>query len=423
MINKIEFLANNLTSYAGLYPVINYTEKSGIFQLISDNLYFDNASTEAIKMKHIKTMMALGIIGADKLSRVDLLKNDSIMREGFGVNVTNAENVSRFLGNFSFKTTQMLRNINFLVFKKILKASKLKRITIDIDSTVENVEGNQEGAMKGYNPKKHGNKCYNGLMSFCAELKSFITGFQRSGNTYTSNGTAEMIKEIIAVLKDDVEDIVFRMDSGYFSEEIIEVIELAGYHYLIKAKHYGTFPALAYANDEEIVWEKYDDEKHVSSRMFKPDAWSKKRNFIITRKKKDEKKITQQKMFEYDEYDHDFYVTNIEIKANEAVDFYKKRGTCENYIKESKYDMNVGTMILKSFWANEAIFQIQMLVYNLFLIFKQEHLSENEYWQQIKTFRLKYIFVAAKIVKTGRQTIMKISKDYRYKEVFLEKVA
>ena len=115
MINKIEFSANNLTSYAGLYPIINYTEKSGVFQLISDNLYFNNSSTESIKMKHIKTMMSLGVIGADKLSRVDLLKNDPIMREGFGINVTNAENVSRFLYNFSFKTTQMLRNINFLV--------------------------------------------------------------------------------------------------------------------------------------------------------------------------------------------------------------------------------------------------------------------------------------------------------------------
>ena len=48
------------------------------------------------------------------------------MREGFGINVTNAKNVSRFLYNFSFKTTEMLRNVNFLVFKKILKASKLK---------------------------------------------------------------------------------------------------------------------------------------------------------------------------------------------------------------------------------------------------------------------------------------------------------
>ncbi|MCE5222119.1 MAG: hypothetical protein LLF98_12940 [Clostridium sp.] len=50
MINKIEFSANNLTSYAGLYPLVNYVEKNKIF----DNLYFDNANKESIKMKHIK---------------------------------------------------------------------------------------------------------------------------------------------------------------------------------------------------------------------------------------------------------------------------------------------------------------------------------------------------------------------------------
>ncbi|OAA91989.1 Transposase DDE domain protein [Clostridium ljungdahlii] len=133
-----------------------------------------------------------------------------------------------------------------------------------------------------------------------------------------------MIKEIIAVLKDDVKDIVFRMDLGYFSEEIIEVIESVGYHYLIKAKHYGTFPALAYSNDKKIVWDKYDDEKEITSRIIKPDAWNQGRNFIITRKKKVEQKVIQEKMFEYDEYDHDFYVTNMDISANEEVDFYKK---------------------------------------------------------------------------------------------------
>jgi hypothetical protein len=423
MINKTEFTANNLTSYAGLNPLLNYTKQSGIFQLISDNLYFENSNTEAIKMKHIKTMMALGIIGADKLSRVDLLENNPVLRKGFEVKVTKAENVSRFLYNFSFKTTQMLRDINFTIFKKLLRSSKLKTITIDIDSTVENVEGNQEGAMKGYNPIKRGNKCYNALMCFCAELKAFVTGFQRSGNTYTSNGTTEIIKEIIANLKDDVEDIIFRMDSGYFSEEIIEVIETAGYHYLIKAKHYGTFPALAYSNTEKIVWNNYNNEKQISSIMIGPAKWNKERNFIITREKKAEGKEIQEKMFEYDEYDHDFYVTNLELSANEILDFYKERGNCENYIKEAKYGMNVGTMLLNSFWANEAIFQIQMIVYNIFLVFKQDNTSVNEYREQIKTFRLKYIFVDAKIIKTSKQTIMKISKDYKYKEIFYAKVA
>jgi len=31
------------------------------------------------------------------------------------------------------------------------------------------------------------------------------------------------------------------------------------------------------------------------------------------------------------------------------VKFYKKRGNCENYNKESKYNMNIGSLKIKSF--------------------------------------------------------------------------
>jgi len=41
---------------------------------------------------------------------------------------------------------------------------------------------------------------------------------------------------------------------------------------------------------------------------------------------------------------------------------------------------------------NVAIFQLMMLAYNLFLLFKMDFARETEYRQQIKTFRLKYIF-------------------------------
>ena len=56
--------------------------------------------------------------------------------------------------------------------------------------------------------------------------------------------------------------------------------------------------------------------------------------------------------------------------------------------------MTVGHLLLQSFWANEAIFQLMMLAYNLFLLFKMDFVRETEYRQQIKTFRLKYIFLA-----------------------------
>ena len=98
--------------------------------------------------------------------------------------------------------------------------------------------------------------------------------------------------------------------------------------------------------------------------------------------------------------------------------YYEKRGNAENYIKEAKYDMAVGHLLLKSFWANEAVFQMMMLSYNLFLLFKFDSLDSSEYRQQIKTFRLKYVFLAAKIIKTARYVIMKLSENYPYKGVY-----
>ena len=65
MINKIEFSAKNLTSNAGLFLLLEHANKNGIFDLIDRDLVFNNASTNKIKMNHIKTMLcgnSLGLI-------------------------------------------------------------------------------------------------------------------------------------------------------------------------------------------------------------------------------------------------------------------------------------------------------------------------------------------------------------------------
>ena len=79
--------------------------------------------------------------------------------------------------------------------------------------------------------------------------------------------------------------------------------------------------------------------------------------------------------------------------------------------------MAVGHLLLQSFWANEAIFQL-MMAYNLFLLFKMDRGMKAEYRQQIKTFRLKYIFLAGKIVRTARRVVVKLPKEYPYQEVY-----
>ncbi len=415
MINKIDFNAKNLTSNAGLFLLLENAKENAIFEMIENDLVFESDSVNKIKMNHIKTMLCGHFIGIDKLERLKLLKNDPLVHE-FDISVKEPETVSRFLGKFNFKTTQMFREINFKVFKKLLLKSKLTSITIDIDSSVINVEGHQEGATKGYNPKKLGNRCYNIQFAFCDELKAYVTGFLRSGNTYTANGAAELIKEIVATLKTDDLEIFFRMDSGYFDEEIIETIESLGCNYLIKAKAYSTLASQV--ADSSILFVKGAEGRETTELFTKLDKWEKKRRFVVSRVLKPEKERAQLCLLEGSEYEYFFFVTNTKLLSEAVVISYEKRGNAENYIKEAKYDMAVGHLLLKSFWANEAVFQMMMLSYNLFLLFKFDYLAVSEYRQQIKTFRLKYVFLAAKIIKTARSVIMKLSEKYPYKEVY-----
>jgi len=107
---------------------------------------------------------------------------------------------------------------------------------------------------------------------------------------------------------------------------------------------------------------------------------------------KEEQDRTQLSFLEGEEYAYSFFVTNTDLSPEEVVDFYQKRSNSENYIKEAKYDIAIGRLLLKSFWSNEAIFQLMMLVNNLFLLLKIDRLKPMEYRQLIKTFRLNTSF-------------------------------
>ena len=430
MIHKIVFAARNLTSNAGLFLLLENAKANGIFDLIDHDLVFDNTSTNKIKLNHIKTMLCGHFIGIDRLERIKLLQGDPLI-EAFGISVKEPETVSRFLSNFNFKTTQMMRDINFKVFKKLLAKSRLKTITIDIDSSVVNVEGHQEGAVKGYNPKSPGNNCYSLQFAFCDELKAYMTGFVRSGNTYTANGAAELIKEIVAQItcacgtgagKTDDLEILFRMDSGYFDDDIITTIESAGCQYLIKGKEYPTLTSQVTA--PTISFMKGEEGRETTELVTKLDIWDKDRRFVVSRVLKPEKDRAQLSFLEGNDFEYFYFVTNTEVSSEKVVVAYEKRGNAENYIstpkghKEAKYDMAVGRLLLKSFWANEAIFQMMMLSYNLFLLFKFDFLGISEFRQQIKTFRLKYVFLAGKIIRTARYVVMKLPAKYPFRDVY-----
>jgi hypothetical protein len=249
-------------------------------------------------------MLCGNLIGIDKLERLKLPQSDPLISE-FDISIKEPETVSRFLGNFSYKTTQMLREINFKVFRKLLRKRKLKSITIDIDSSVVNVEGHQEGTAKGYNPQKPGNPCYNIQFAFCDEIKAYLTGYVRSGDTYTANGAAGMIKEIMAYLKEEGLEVTFRMDSGYFDEDILETIESLGCRYVIKGKGYPTL--VAQVTDPNIVFVTGEEGRETTELVTTLNTWKKDRRFVVSRILKEVKDSAQLSFLKSEEYEYFFF--------------------------------------------------------------------------------------------------------------------
>jgi hypothetical protein len=242
---------------------------------------------------------------------------------------------------------------------------------------------------------------------------------------HTSNGASEMINEIVAQIKTEDLEILFRMDSGYFDEEIIATIESAGCKYLIKGKGYSTLASQV--TIPSILFNRGEEGRETIELVTKLDTWDKDRRFVVSRIMKPQKDSNQLSLFEGRDFEYFYFVTNTETPAEKVVITYEKRGNAENYIKEAKYDMAVGHLLLQSFWANEAIFQLMMLAYNLFLLFtcacgtgagKMDFVNGTEYRQQIKTFHLKYIFLAGKIIHTARNVVMKLSLNYPYRELY-----
>jgi len=81
-----------------------------------------------------------------------------------------------------------------------LHESGLESITLDADSTVKSVCGNQEGAAKGFNTTKKGAKSYHPLLVFASEMKLLYHTWFRTGSAYTSNGIVDFLKEVEASL-------------------------------------------------------------------------------------------------------------------------------------------------------------------------------------------------------------------------------
>jgi len=174
-----QFSEKNLTGNAGLVHIGRFIDKLGLASLLEDGLSIERGANARYSVADAVMILALGVIaGAKHLSHLVILRYDSAIRNLFKWDQFPDETTfGRIFRLFSQKNCKELSDVESSVRKKVWSKKWFGKITLDMDSTVKGVYGNQEGAEKGYNPKKKARKVTTPCCASSLKPKSaFITG-------------------------------------------------------------------------------------------------------------------------------------------------------------------------------------------------------------------------------------------------------
>ena len=198
-------------------------------------------------------------------------------------------------------------------------------------------------------------------------------------------------------------------------------LENLGHQYVIAAVLYPTLLSRIMRIPDQAYrqLEPNDPTTEITTIHFRLPSWNRARKFLILRTLQGE--TNQMDMFNGTKlYTYKAYCANMDTPADAVIETYRQRGTCENYIKELKADLNMESTTFQPFWENEAFFQTMLLVYNAVIWFKAACISVKEaVHQRMRTFRFKYILVPAKFKTGSRQPTLSFQHDFEFKDLFL----
>jgi hypothetical protein len=108
---------------------------------------------------------------------------------------------------------------------------------------------------------------------------------------------------------------------------------------------------------------------------------------------------------------------NLDAPIDAVVGFYRQRAGAENLIKEANNDAGLAAHPSARWAMNCVHFQLAMLAYNLncwLMLFQREESSRSEGLRHttLVTARLRFLFVAAKIVRHAGAVLVRYSDHY-----------
>ena len=155
---------------------------------------------------------------------------------------------------------------------------------------------------------------------------------------------------------------------------------------------------------------------------YQPEGWGRAYRFVALRYQKKAKPKPdggpeQYQWFDTPEYKYRVFVTNLDAPIDVVVGFYRQRAGAENLIQEANHDAGLAAHPSARWSINCVHFQWAMLAYNLncwLMLFHREEQAKLDELRHttLVTARLRFLFVAAKIVRHAGAVLVRYSDHY-----------
>jgi hypothetical protein len=192
---KLSSTPKAVTPFAGLASFIAWLRQVGFYKQAAQLMPFSCASPNAIPLSDTLCAFLFSVIlGASRFAHCDWLRFDSALHAMLGiVRFPATDAILRFFGRFTQgRIEAFFRPLSHWLVG--LLTPPAEGFSLDLDSTILNREGHQEGASKGYNPRRPGRKSHHPLLAALAEAPFILHAWLRSGNTASGRGAHRLFE-------------------------------------------------------------------------------------------------------------------------------------------------------------------------------------------------------------------------------------
>jgi hypothetical protein len=420
------FTNHPITVWAGVILLRVYFEWIKLREELSAGLVdFTKRSNNQIPAVEVMLGWYYGLaLGAERFEHFTRYRRDRLLGELLGIErFGSPDTIRRLFLRFNYRrvTEVSERLIRFSL-------SRMRPImlghTLDLDSTVFCRYGEQQGSLRGYNPKKRGRPSHHPLVAFLAEARRLLWATLRSGNTGSANGCVEFMRQALEVLAAGQRIGLVRADAGFFEKRFLEHLEHQGFPYIIVARLTAVVRKVVLHRIPSTAWRAVARGVEVADLEASLPNWrGVKRRFVCLRQEILERPEARgRRLVDCPGYSYRLVVTRVPYAAEVVTRMYGGRADSENRIKELKEDLSLDTFCLKSFDATDAAFRMGCVLYNLLADFRETLLPRAWFERRLRAVRDFVFVVGADLIAQGRRVRIRLAMPRPERVEFLRRL-